>query len=168
MSGILQSLDFNGTFVYQLIDFALLFIFLRIFVWPPLVKALQKRREGIANDIAAAETERKEAERLRQEREEALSAARAEAQAIVERAERTAADEARTLVAEARAQAERIKAEVTAETARVKEGALRALRDEVADLALLAAGRVLGHEVGGDEDRRLAQEFVAEVGRGNS
>jgi F-type H+-transporting ATPase subunit b len=168
VSGILQSLDFNGTFVYQLIDFALLFIFLRIFVWPPLVKALQKRREGIANDIAAAETERKEAERLRQEREEALSAARAEAQAIVERAERTAADEARTLVAEARAQAERIKAEVTAETARVKEGALRALRDEVADLALLAAGRVLGHEVGGDEDRRLAQEFVAEVGRGNS
>lgn len=168
MSGILQSLDFNGTFVYQVIDFVLLFIFLRIFVWPPLVKALQKRREGIANDIAAAETERKEAERLRQEREEALSAARAEAQAIVERAERTAADEARTLVAEARAQAERIKAEVTAETARVKEGAVRALRDEVADLALLAAGRVLGHEVGGDEDRRLAQEFVAEVGRGNS
>lgn len=168
MSGILQSLDFNGTFVYQVIDFVLLFIFLRIFVWPPLVKALQKRREGIANDIAAAETERKEAERLRQEREEALAAARAEAQAIVERAERTAADEARTLVAEARAQAERIKAEVTAETARVKDGALRALRDEVADLALLAAGRVLGHEVGGDEDRLLAQEFVAEVGRGKS
>ncbi len=167
MSGILTALDINGTFVYQLIDFALLFVFLRIFVWPPLVKALQQRRQRIEEQIAAAQTERQEAERIREEREQTLAGARAEAQGIVERAERIAGEQARALVDQARAQAERIRAEAAAETARERDAALRSLRQEVADLALLAASRVLGHRVGADDDRRLAEEFVAEVGRGS-
>lgn len=167
MAGILKALDINGTFVYQLIDFLLLFAFLRIFVWPPLVKAMQQRRQRIEDEIAAAETERQEAEKIRQEREQALASARAEAQAIVERAERIAAEQAKALVDEARAQAERIRAEATAETGRERAAALRSLRQEVADLALLAASRVLGRRVGAEEDRQLAEEFVAEVGRGS-
>lgn len=167
MLGILKALDITGTFVYQLVDFLLLFVFLRIFVWPPLVKAIQTRRQRIEEEIAAAQTERQEAEKVREEREQTLASARAEAQTIIERAERIASEQAKALVDEARAQAERIRQEATAETGREREAALRSLRQEVADLALLAASRVLGRRVGADEDRQLAEEFVAEVGRGN-
>ncbi len=168
MGGILTALGLNGgTFIFQIIDFLLLFLFLRIFVWPPLVKAMAQRRKRIEDQLAAAEADRQQAERMRQEREAALAAARAEAQSIVDRAERIAAEEAKTLLDDARSQAERIRLAVVEETAREKEAALRALRQDVADLALLAASKVLGRRVDAAEDRRLAEEFVVEVGRGD-
>lgn len=163
--GILHSLGINGTLLAQILNFVLLFVFLRIVAWPPLVKAMEARRQRIEEQITAAEAERKEAERARLQREEALATARADAQAIIDRAERVAADQSKALLDEARAQAERIRTDAEEGIAREREAALAALRGEVADLALLAAGKVLGQRVGEPEDRRLVEEFITEVGR---
>jgi len=99
------------------------------------------------------------------ERERALAAARAEAQAIVERAQRLAAEEGRAIVDQARAHAERIRSEAEQDAAREREAALVALRNDVVELALAAAGKVLERKVGEPEDRRLVEEFVADLGR---
>lgn len=161
----MHSLGINGTLLAQILNFVLLFVFLRIVAWPPLVKAMEARRQRIEEQITAAEAERKEAERARLQREEALATARADAQAIIDRAERVAADQSKALLDEARAQAERIRTDAEEGIAREREAALAALRGEVADLALLAAGKVLGQRVGEPEDRRLVEEFITEVGR---
>jgi len=60
--GILQSLGINGTFLAQIIDFLLLFVFLRIFAWPPLVRAMEARRQRVTEQLEAAERERQQAE----------------------------------------------------------------------------------------------------------
>lgn len=161
VAGILQQLNINGTFLFQILDFVLLLVFLRIFVWPPLVKAMAQRRERIERDLAAAEEERRRAAAEREEQRRALEEARAEAQAVIERAHRAAAEEARALLEEARAQAERLQKQVHEEIDREREAAIAALRNEVADLVMEATGRLLRARVGEDEDRRLVEEFIA-------
>lgn len=164
MGGILKALDIDGTFIYQIIDFALLFVFLRLFVWPPLVKALEQRRERISRELVAAEEERKRAVAERDEQRRALEEARAEAQAVVERVQRAASDESRRLLEEAREQAERMQKRVQEEIGREREAAVAALRGEVADLVLQATAKLLRARVDDAQDRRLVEEFITTAG----
>jgi F-type H+-transporting ATPase subunit b len=164
MAGILRSLDINGTFIFQIVDFVLLFIFLRLFVWPPLVKAMEQRRERVQRELAAAEEERRRAAAEREEQRRALEQARAEAQALLERAQRAAAEETQRLLEEARAQSERLQKQVREEIGREREAAIAALRGEVADLVLHATAKLLRTRVDAQEDRRLVEEFIATVG----
>jgi F-type H+-transporting ATPase subunit b len=161
MSSILSSLGLNfGTFLLEIINFVLLFLFLRIFAWPPLVQAMEKRRRAVADQLAAAETERQEAVRLREEQRQALEAARGQAQEIIERAQRAAAEQSREMLEDAKAQAERLSGQVRQEIGREREAAVAALRGEVADLVLLATGKLLRRRVDDAEDRRLVTEFI--------
>jgi F-type H+-transporting ATPase subunit b len=163
VGGILQALNINGTFVAQIVDFILLFLFMRYFVWPPLSRALEERRERVRREMEAAEREREQAEADRRAQEQALAQARAEAQAILERAERTAAEQARALVAEARAQAERLERQVQEEIRREREAAMAALRNEVAELVLEATRKLLRARVDREEDRRLVESFISDA-----
>ncbi len=166
MSGILQALDINGTFIFQVIDFVLLLVFLRIFVWPPLVKALEQRRQTVERELTAAEQERKLAVAERQEQLKALEEARAQAQAAVERAQRSAAEESKRLLGEAREQAERMQKRLAEEIEREREAAIASLRSEVASLVLAATDKLVRARVGANEDadRELVAEFIGDVG----
>jgi|GEM_PF-107184 len=166
MASILASLGINpGTFVLQILNFAILFVFLRIVAWPPLVKAMEQRRKGIDDQLGAARNEREEAVRLREQQNRELAEAKSQAQAIVERAQRAAAEESRQLLEEARAQAERMQKQVREEIARERDAAVATLRSEMADLVVEAAGRLLGARMDSAEDHRLADEFIAAAGR---
>jgi len=160
MGSILASLQINGTLLVQLVDFIVLLIFLRIFAWPPLLRVMEARRQRIADELGAAETERQEAVRLREEQLRDLSAAKTQAQEIVERAQRAAAEQARELLEEAKSQAERLARQAREEIGRERDAAVAALRDEMADLVLAAAGKLLRARVDAPEDRRLVQEFI--------
>lgn len=166
MSGILQALDINGTFIFQVIDFVLLLVFLRIFVWPPLVKALEQRRQTVERELTAAEQERKLAVAERQEQLKALEEARAQAQAAVERAQRSAAEESKRLLGEAREQAERMQKRLAEEIEREREAAIASLRSEVASQVLAATDKLVRARVGANEDadRELVAEFIGDVG----
>jgi F-type H+-transporting ATPase subunit b len=161
MGGILQALDINGTFVAQIVDFALLFLFMRFFVWPPLARAMEQRRQKVRQALAEAEEERRKAEEERLAQVRALEEARAEAQAIVERAQRTAAEEARTLLEEARAQGERLQRQFREEMERERAAAVLALRNEVAELVLEATGKLLRARMDNAEDRRLVADLIS-------
>ena len=166
MGSILASLHIDGTLLVQVIDFILLFAFLRIFAWPPLVAAMEKRRAGIEQQLAAAEDERQEAVALRERQQRELDEAKAQAQVILERAQRAAGEEARQLLDEARVQAERMKKQVRDEIERERDAAVKTLRNEVADLVLAATGKLLRTRVDAAEDRRLVEEFITNAGAG--
>ena len=164
MGSILSSLGINGTFLVQILDFVVLFAFLRVFAWPPLVRAMEQRRQGIQDQLTHAQNEREEAVRLRDEQNRRLAEAKGEAQALLERAQRAAAEESRQLLEEARAQGERLQRQVREEIARERDAAVAALRAEVADLVLAATAQLLGRRVDAAEDRRLVEEFILAAG----
>ncbi len=163
MGSILQALHINSTLLAQLVDFILLFAFLRIFAWPPLLQAMERRRKNVEEHLAAAEGERQEAVRYRDEQQKALAEARAQAQEILERSRRAADEQARQLLEQAQAAAVRQREEARAEISRERDRAVVALRQEVADLVVEAASKLVRARLDDAGDRRLVEEFVASV-----
>jgi F-type H+-transporting ATPase subunit b len=72
-------------------------------------------------------------------------------------------------IAATREELGRMRERATAEIDTEKQRAIAELRGEVTDLALLAAGRVVGDSMTSDRQRRLVADFLAEsAGSGGS
>ena len=137
----------NATLIVQIIVFLALWWFTARFVWPPITKALDERSKKIADGLAAADKARSDLVAAERRVEQALQQARAGAAEVRSGAEKQAAGivekaraEAAAIIAAARKSAED-EAVLAAQKARDQ------LRDQVAQLAVAGAERILRKEV---------------------
>ncbi|EKP94663.1 F0F1 ATP synthase subunit B [Thermaerobacter subterraneus] len=149
--------------IWAFINFFLFVIVLARFFWRPVMELLDRRREEIEVNLAAAERAREEAARAEAEYRQRLAVAQREAQSILERATQLAEQERQERLEAARREAEQLLERARATIEREKEQAIAALRREVADLTLLATERVLGRVLDAEDQRRLVTEAVEEV-----
>ena len=156
-------MNLNATFIAQMVVFFILGGFTMKFVWPPLMKALDERAKKIADGLAAADkgnASLKEAEvRIRQ-----LEAdARAKAQEILATADKRHAAVVEEAKAAAKAESDRLiaaaKAEIDSEIQRAKD----ALRDQVAQLAVAGAEKILRREVNAQAHADLLGQLRQEL-----
>ena len=94
-----------------------------------------------------------------------LAEARTEAEEILVRAQRVADENRERDLAETRAELEQMRERAAADIVAEKERALAEVRGQVADLALAAAARVVGETMTGERERRLVEEFLAQMGK---
>jgi F-type H+-transporting ATPase subunit b len=127
---------------------------------------LAARRERIEQGLRDAEQARKDRESAEQERLAALTEARREANDILARAQKVAQETRDADIAATREELERMRVRASDEIAAEKQRALAELRGEVADLALQAAGRVVGETMTDQRQRRLVEEFLADPAPG--
>jgi F-type H+-transporting ATPase subunit b len=145
------------------VNFVLFLVILTVFAWRPITKTLDDRRAKIEQGLKDAEHARLELERSSAKAAEEISAARREARAIADRAERVAQETREAEIAATRAELERMRVSAAAEIEAEKSRAMSDLRAEVADLAISAAGRVVRESMNGKRQRRLVEEFLAET-----
>jgi len=162
--GKLLVLEFNATILAQIVDFIILLIFLRLVVYKPLCRLLANRSDHIANSIAAAEQERQEAEQLKAGYEAEMRRAREQAQEIVQKATRAGEDQALQIVSNAKNEAEKLKENAHAEIEREKQRAIAELRDQVATLSVLVAGKIIHKTISKDIQRSMIDDFIKEAG----
>jgi F-type H+-transporting ATPase subunit b len=161
----MDQLGINGlALLAQVINFVIILFLLNRFALGPITRILAERRERIAQGLKDAEQARSDREAAEQERLDALQEARREANEIINRAQRTAEETREQDIAATRAELERMRERATADIEAEKQRALADLRAEVADLALAAAGKVVGETMTGDRQRRLVEEFLAGAG----
>lgn len=140
-------MNLNATLIAQIIVFLALWWFTAKFVWPPITKALDERSKRIADGLAAADKARADLAATERRVADELKGARDNAAELRSGAERQGA----LIVEEARADASRIVAE--AKKAAEEEAGLAAqrakdqLRDQVAQLAVVGAERILRREI---------------------
>jgi F-type H+-transporting ATPase subunit b len=160
-------INLNVTTLIQAINFLILAFLLTRFVFKPLSGFLSNRAEGIAKSLAQAEEARRAAAEAQERTREQLKEAQREMAALREQAQREVEAERQRLVqasrAEAQALVESARAEIAAETRRAKA----ALREETVNLALSAAERLLGRTLTGEDQRRIAEQYVQELGGKN-
>jgi F-type H+-transporting ATPase subunit b len=142
--------------------FVLFFVLIREFALAGLQKTLTERAERIEQGLKDAEQARRDRESAEQERLAALQEARREANEIINRAQKVAADAREQDIAATREELARMKERASAEIEAEKQRAIAELRGEVADLALRAAGRVVGEEMTSDRQRKLVADFLAD------
>lgn len=157
-------LEFNATLIAQIFNFVILLIFLRLVAYKPIAKLLKDRQDFITNSVAAAEEERKQAQELHEQYLAEMKKAREEAQALIAQATKVAETQAQEIIAVAKDEANRAKDGALKEIEREKEKVVRELRDQVAVLSVMVAGKIIGKTVTSEIQHDLVQQFIREAG----
>jgi F-type H+-transporting ATPase subunit b len=161
----LEGLGINlGYLISQIVNFVLLLVILRVFLYKPIVNMLDKRREKIRTDLEEAENARSQAEAAKQEYEKQLEEAREERRSILAQAREQADNMREEALDKARGEAQDLVAKTEDEMETLRRQALAGAQDEIVELAMAAAGKVVGEALDAKAHRRLIQEFIAEVG----
>jgi F-type H+-transporting ATPase subunit b len=149
-------------------NFLFFFFVLKLVAFGPVGRLLEARRERIEQGLKDAEQARRDREGAEHDRLATLTEARREANEILARAQKVAQETRDADIAATRTELERLRDRATAEIQAEKQRALTDLRTEVADLALLAAGKVVGESMTGDRQRRLVEAFLNEAAPGDA
>jgi len=152
-----------GVLVAQLVNFFLLLALLSLVLYRPVTKMLRERSQRIAQGLADAEAAAKRAAQAEADYQKRLEEARREGQAILTQAKEAAEKERRAILARAEAEAQEIRQRAAQEVERERREALAALQGQIADLAIEAAGRVLGQAVDTQMHRKLVGEFLSHL-----
>ncbi len=162
----LSSLGINGPFlIAQIVNFFVLLFLLQRFLFKPLVKMLESRKQRIAEGLQAAELARREAEGERAQLQAQMDGERREAMERIAAASKRGETLADEIEASARQDAQRIVEQAREEANRERERILADAQHEIAELAMLAAEKVIGRELANREAQRAyVNEFLAARG----
>jgi F-type H+-transporting ATPase subunit b len=157
--------DINtGLSAWTIIIFLILLGVLYKFAYPHILGAVEARERRIQEVLAAAARDRLEAERLREEQNRQLAEARQQVQQILAEGRQGAERIRDEMLEQARTEQGALLERTRQELARERELAMDALRQEAVELALAAAGKLLGRRVDAAEDRALVRESLAHAG----
>jgi F-type H+-transporting ATPase subunit b len=152
-----------GLMVWTLTAFFVTFLLLRKLAFPRIAEALDKRQRAIEESIEQAERTRKESDELLAEYRERLKEARVQAEEIVTRARKAAETTEREAAEQGKAKREELleqtRRDIEAETRR----AIQEIRNEVADLTVLATEKVTRKALTEDDQRKLVEEALGEL-----
>jgi F-type H+-transporting ATPase subunit b len=154
-----------GNMIAAVLQWVLLLVLLRAFVYKPILAAMQNRKENIAKQIGDADRLKADAEKLREEAVALINEAREEAKHIVANARQEAEDQAKKIVEQAQREASYRQKAAIEEIEYEREQALAAIRGQVADLVLLAAGKVIERNLTRDDQHRYVEEIVRDAGQ---
>ncbi|BBP10039.1 F0F1 ATP synthase subunit B [Streptococcus sp. 116-D4] len=153
-----------GNFILIAGSFILLLVLIKKFAWSNITSIFEERAEKIATDIDSAEQARQKAEALAQKREDELSGSRKEAKTIIENAKETAEQSKANILADAKLEAGRLKEKANQEIAQNKVEALQSVKDEVADLTVSLASKIISQNLDGYAHKELIDQYIDQLG----
>jgi F-type H+-transporting ATPase subunit b len=152
-------MNINLTLFMQAVAFAAFIWFCAKFIWPPLMRAIENRQQQIAEGLAAGEEGRQSLGRAEKQIAEMMTEAKMRASEIVAQGENLKSEAIEQSRADAQAESDRIIASAKAEIAQEVNRAKEALRDQVAELAVAGAAKILRREV----DAKVHADLLAEL-----
>ncbi|MEA2682779.1 MAG: F-type H+-transporting ATPase subunit b [Chloroflexota bacterium] len=164
MSVFFESFGINVlSLVWYLVLFGAILYLLRRFAFGPVTTMIDKRQADINRALDEAQEAVVAVKRSRERSEQILAEASAHAQEIVRRAERAASEMHEDARREAKVQADAIVAKARTEIDRERMAAIADIREQVVDLALVAAGKVLRENIDGPKNRALIEQTVSQA-----
>lgn len=150
--------------LWSLIVFVLLLVVLKKVAWGPIIDGLDKRESGIRAAIADAEENQRKSQALLAEYEGKLRDAEQTVAEMVAEAKRDAERTAQDIAAKAQADVDSMRERAAEEIGRAKDAALAEVFDSVNSRIALATEHVLGRAISGEDQERLVEEALAEIG----
>lgn len=146
--------------LWYLIVFSILLLAVKHYAWGPVKDMMEKRRQKVIDDLDQAASDRKKAEILANEREAALKNSRQEATQILSVAKSNAQKIGKQIISEAKAEASAIRERAKADAAQAKTDALNEARNEVADLSVTIAEKVIAKNLSAADQKDLVDQFI--------
>ena len=163
----MQSLSIISVNIWQILisfaNLALLTWIVKKFLFKPVKKVLDSRRETIDSAYERAEAAEHEAEEHRQNYAAAMSAARQTADQMISEAAREAERRGSEIESEARDRAQEIRRQAEVDAQLEKKKAEEDIRREIADVSAQLTGKLLEREIRPEDHRELIDSFLQEL-----
>ena len=144
--------------------FFILWVLMRKWLFGPIMETIKARETDIKTIYDTAEGERSKAEEFRVEYEQRLSGIEAEARVRIQSAVKDAEEAKNQIILEARTRSEDILRRGQEDLVREREKTLSQMREEVVNLSLAAAGKLIGESLDADKHRKLVGDFIDRIG----
>lgn len=153
----------NATLIFSILNFILIVGVLAMILWKPMLKFLDERAKKIKDSLKLAEKTRRESEQIKVEHDEILKEARLKATEIIDKAVASATDESRNIISQTREQSQAMLEDARKEMLMESERIKHELRDELADMTIRLAGKVLEREISEKDHRELISRSLNEM-----
>ncbi len=149
-----------GLIFWTAITFILVMLILKKIAWGPILTALQDREKGIQSSIDRAHQAKDESEAILRKNRELLSKADAEADRILREGKDYAEKLRADITEKAQSEAKKMIASAKDEIEQEKRRALDVLRNEVADLAVKGAEKIIKTALDADMQKKIVNSMI--------
>lgn len=149
-----------GTIFWTVVTFIILAFLLGRFAWKPLLQVLEERERTVRESLEEAQKARAEAEETLRRNQEMLAQARRETAAVIDQGRREAEALKGEIVTRARQESQDLIEQGRRQIQHEQKAAIETLRSQVADLAILAAERLISKSLDDKKQRDFVEEYV--------
>lgn len=158
-------LDINPiALLSQVIAFTLLILVMAKFVYRPVTATIDARQKEIQDTLEQIAADRRTMEQSRTDYERRLAGIEEEARQHIQGAVKQAQEEGAQILAKAQADAAAQRERALQEIDQERRKAIAQIRSEMAELAVVAAGKILQREINPEVHRELISDFIGQVG----
>ena len=154
------------TALFTLLNFLAVFFVGKKFLWGPVMKIITDRQKEIDDMYTSAGEARTEANAMRDEYQQKLSAAQQTSERLVKEATLRGQAKEEEIIQKANEEASAILSKAAADIAMEKKKAINDAKDEIASLSLAIAGKVVERELSNADQQKLIDSFIDGLGDG--
>jgi len=154
---------YAATILITIINVAVAYFIIKKAVFKKIMKVIETREEQIKASLDDAEKSKQEAAENAAQSKAAIDEARKQANEILEEAKRDAASQSDLTRKKAETEANEMLSRASEDVVRMKKVALEEMKDEISDLSVAVAGRIIGDIVDHDKLKTLANRHTEEI-----
>ena len=152
------------TALFVLLNTLLLLYVATKFLFVPVKNMIDSRQKEIDDLYADAGSAKAQAQAMEAEYQQKLAAAQQTSERLVKEAVARGQSREEEIIRQANADAAAIMDKAAADIALEKKKAINDAKDEIADLSLAIAGKVVGRELQMEDQKKLIDSFIEELG----
>ena len=152
------------TLIAQICNLFLQMFLVKVFFLDKIKAILDARREAADKEITDAKTAKEEAMSIKATYEQNMLESKARAEKILQTAQQTAAQRGEQIISDAQKTAVAMKKKAEAEIAQEKKRALNDAKNEISDIAMAIASKVVGRELTAADHAKMVDSFIDELG----
>ena len=153
----------TGLIFWTVVTFGLLVIVLRAVAWKPILTMLEEREQKISDALEEAEKARQAAEKQSEENRAALEKAQVDARQAISEGRELAERVAQEVRERAEGEADQLLEQARRTIQQERDHAVQELRNQVADLAILAARNILDDQLDESRGRKIVNDLITRL-----
>lgn len=150
--------------LFTLANTLTIFFVAKKFLFKPVMKMIEDRQNEIDGIYADADLAKSQAQAMQAEYEQKLSAAQATSERLVKEAVARGQAREEEILRQAGQEADALRQRASQDIAREKKQAINDAKNEISDMAVAIAEKVVGRELTNADQSKLVDEFIAGLG----
>jgi F-type H+-transporting ATPase subunit b len=155
----------GGLAFWTVLTFLLLLFLLSKFAWKPILSSLKQREDAIKDSLDQAEKAKDEAKQILAENQNSLAKAEEESKKIIEQSRVFAENLKEQLLKDSKEQAQKLVSDATSEIERKKNAAFDELKNQIADISIQAAEKILKENLDADKNKKLVDKYISDISK---